>query len=259
MPRQCSSYEPCEPTATSTPTGAQPKLTVNYSPDLGEKGFYSTTDHKLNDRTSLKVNNDDGNVVVKADDITIPSLGQDLDVSRYYNSLSDEVGAFGPGWSLSVGPDVRLRKITASRYEYDSPSGAVYGSFVRKSDTTSSDPNAAYNRFSTPHGGVGADLVDQQDGSFTLRFHKSQTVYTFRNVDGGSAGDLYLVSAKDRSGNTITYSYATGTHQLSGIIDASGHTVTVRYSTGSPAVITSITEANGPTTRTWPTGTPTVS
>jgi RHS repeat-associated protein len=246
--RFCSmNWDSAPPGTICNSSSKMPTLALTYDADLGDKGSYSTTDHRLNDRSTLKVNNDNGNAVVKADDVSINSLGQDLTVSRYYNSQSDDAGAFGPKWSLSVGPDVRLRKQSEYRYDYIAASGAVYDGYVRTSTTVSSDPANAYNQFYRPQGGVGADLQDNSDGTFTMTVHKSRTTYVFKKVDT-SSNDLYLFTATDRSGNILHYNYVSGTHQLSTVVDQDGHSLSVTYTSG---VITSITDANGPSTRAW--------
>ena len=228
----------------------QASLSVTYAPDLGEKGYYSTTDHKLDDHTTLKVNNENGNALLEADDVDIKGLGMDLKVTRYYNSLADDAAAptsnlsMGPKWSLSVGSDVRMWRRSAYRYDYVSPSGAVYAGFTRQSDD-SSDPD--YNKFHSPMGGVGADLTQNSDGTLHLLYHSSRKEYVFSKVDSTS-DDLYLSKVTDRSGNSISYTYATGGHQLASVADASGHTVSVDYVGGR---VKTITDTNGPSTRVW--------
>ena len=225
-----------------------PKLSITYTPDLGEKSSYSMTKHALNDRASLDINNDNGNAVVNGDDLTIQSLGQSLNINRYYNAQSTRTGAFGPNWTLSGGPDVYLDVRGSYRVDYFDPSGVMYAGFLRKS-ATSTDPN--YPKYHTPLGGVGATLVDNKDGSgqYTLTMHKSQAQYLFDDVDPNS-GDRYLTKVTDRSGNETNYRYVPNTHQLASVDDASGHTVSFTYTSG---VITSMTESNdsGTGTRTW--------
>lgn len=226
-------------------------LSLTYLPDMGEKGFYSMSEHPLSDRSTLKVNNENGNALLAAQDVNIKGRGMDLKVTRYYNGLAEDAAqptadlSMGPKWSLSVGSDVRLWKRSQFRYDYVAGSGAVYAGFVRKSQDTAA---ASYKDFRTPSGGVGSDLRDNGDGTFTLTNHKSQKEMVFKKVDANS-DDLYLWRERDRSDNLIQYDYATGGHQLATITDTTGRAVSVSFTSGR---ITSISESNGPNgPRTW--------
>jgi len=223
----------------------KPELRITYTPEIGDQGWYSQTDHPLNDRTTLKVNHRSGNAYLQANDVQVKGLGLDLTLGRRYNSRSDTPGSFGPKWSLSGGPDVWLEKVDQWRYAYHAPDGAEFGPFVREAES-SSDSN--YKKFLSPAGGVGADLKEDPNGTFVLTFRQSQQKYTFTPI--GTAGHLYLSKHTERSdNNSIIYDYVSGTTRLSAITDTAGRTYQVDYNTGGQ--INKITENNGPTTRTW--------
>lgn len=225
-----------------------PVLSVTYVPQLGSPQSASFTSHTLDDRSTLKINNDNGNAIVEAKDADIKGIGSDLQINRYYNSQAGSAAptTLGPKWSMSIGPDVWLEKRSDYRYDYHAAGGAVYGAYTRSSATSSTDPSNSYNKFLTPLGGADAELKDNTDGTFTLADHQSQSKMVFTKI--GSAGNLYLTKTKDRSDNTVTYNYTAGTNNLSSITDTEGRTITIAYTSG---LVTSITDTNGPSTRTW--------
>ena len=225
----------------------KPELALTYTPYLGDQGWYSTSKHKLGERDTLKINHQSGNAYLAANDVQVTSLGMDLSLGRRYNSQAETTGQFGSKWTMSGGPDVWLEKIDQWRYVYHTPDGAELGPFVRKADTAGDDD---YRKFFTPAGGLGADLKDNNDDTFTLTFHSSQKKYQF--TQKGSDGDLFQTKQTDRSGNSMTYDYVAGTGRLSSITDTVGRRYQISYGTGAAADrITEIRDTNGPTTRTW--------
>ncbi|MGH3099235.1 MAG: RHS repeat-associated core domain-containing protein [Streptosporangiales bacterium] len=242
-PSQAKRFCSMNPDATLTYCGSvdrEPTLSLSWTPQLGMQPWYSMTSHRLNDRSQLRVNNESGDAVIQAQDLRIKGVGHDLAFDRFYNGLTTTAGAFGVGWTASVGPDVKLKRLTDDRYDYVAPSGTVFGTFVRKP----SDPS----HFHTPQaGGVDADLVDNNDGTMTLTFDKSQEKYTFDNLGCGSC-DLVMATDTDKHGNAITYHYNTS-QQLTQVTDTAGRDVTVDYN--SAGFISKLTDANVSPTRTW--------
>jgi RHS repeat-associated protein len=242
----------------------KPTLDLTYRPLLGMDTATSTFDHRLNDAASLHINNDTGNAMVKSQDLHITGIGQDLTLTRWYNSAANQTGGVGTtslgtaGWSLGVGPDVYIEQAPngmstyPNRYDVHMPGGAVYGHYVRQS-TDPGDPTD-YDQFHEPsYGGGDATLKDIGNDAhghdqFTLTEHASQTVYTFTDLDPADH-NLYLTSVADRSGNTITYTYTAGGHQLASIVDTDGRTLSVAYNTSG--YLHTITDNFGPVTRTW--------
>lgn len=216
-----------------------PILSVTFTPELGQQSWYSTTDRDLNDRMSLSVNNRNGNLFVRSGDVNVNGIGLDFTLDRTYNSQGEESGPLGPRWSLSMGPDVWLEKMSAYRYDFHSSGGTVLGSFVRKSSDSGS---ADYRKFSAPLGGVGAELEQKTDGDFTLTFRKSQSKYTFGQAN--SDGDAFMTALEDRSDNKIKVNYsgtAGAKPKIATFEDSSGRIYTPTY-TGN--VITKIATAN---------------
>lgn len=222
-----------DPTVAACNTAAYvPVLSVTYAPEHGLQPWFSMTKHPLNDRSTLMVNNKNGNAVVQADDVSVNGLGLDLDITRYYNSQATDTqttpNSMGKAWSLSAGPDVWLEQKSIYRYDYHSPGGTVFGSFTRVSSNPAS---SLYNTFTTPPGGVDADLkFDTATNKFILTFHGSHLKYEFTQP---GAEDAYLSKATDRSGNSITYATSgttsTGQPKLSTITDTGNRTYAVTY------------------------------
>ena len=224
-----------------------PELQITYVPQLGDQSWYSTSKRNLDDRTVVKVNHRSGNAYLAAQDVKVSSVGIDLGLGRRYNSRAETTGSFGPKWSLNAGPDVWLEKLDEWRYVFHTPDGAELGPFVRKA---SHSQYSTYREFYTPAGGLGASLEDNDDGTFTLTYHQSHDEFVFTQIGGN--GHLYQSKAKDRSGNTITYAYVSGTTRLASVSDTAGRTYEVFYGSGATAgFITQLRDANGPTLRNW--------
>jgi RHS repeat-associated protein len=220
----------CETTADA------PVLSVTFTSELGLQSAYPLVPRRLNDRSTLYADTFEGNAVVAANDVNIRGVGLALGVSRYYNSMSTTSGAFGPGWTMSVGPDVVLRRrgsgTPGAWFDYQAPSGTVYGAFVAKGSS---------NNYYKPRNGINADLTyDSGSGDYKLTFDKSRMVYWFA---GCSTCDQQLVKQTDRHGNAITYNYTSGL--LSSITDTQGRALSVTYTGG---VITQLADTTG---RTW--------
>jgi YD repeat-containing protein len=164
-----------------------------------------------------------GNFIYTTQDLLIPALGPDIEVTRTYNSRDMRHGSFGHGWVFTY--DVRLVETTNGDLFF-----AICGQgdgrrerFIRKADGTFKPPA---HLFST--------LVKNANGTFTLR-EKDGTTYRF-DVDGR------LTAAEDRNGNTMKFTYdATGF--LTRLRDASGRTLI--FSKGANGKIDSITDPAG--------------
>jgi len=196
-----------------------PTLSITYNPELGRQSWYPMTGHPLNDRSSLMVNNKNGNAVVMASDANVAGLGMDMTIDRFYNSQLPDAPAttLGQGRTLGIGPDVQLEKKSQWRYDYHTPSGTVFGSFMRHSSVVDSDN---YFVFERPTGGVNAEL--KQDGdTFSLEFHGNDMTYEFTEL--GPDGHAYLTKMIDRSDNEIALTYSgltsDGIPKLSTIVD----------------------------------------
>lgn len=246
--RFCSGNSAPTGTGHCEGTTEVPQLSVTYVYGLGVQPHEGAVlSHRLNDHSTLTVNTQDGNGALQATDLHVAGRGLDLTVDRFYNSLSTATGAFGLGWTLSIGPDVQLRRYGDNdHFDYAAPGGTRYGRFFRNS---TGDTNAFH---SPAFGGLDADLRDNGDGTFALTFHSSQETYTFSSL-GCSTCNPVLITDTDRNGNAISYTYTgpASNPQLQTITDTHGRTIGVTY--GSNGYLSTMTETSSSigSPRTW--------
>ncbi|MFD9398220.1 RHS repeat-associated core domain-containing protein [Streptomyces sp. NPDC060011] len=133
------------------------------------------------------------------------AVGGGLDLTRRYSSDNTAAGSLGQGWTLPW--DARLAKDADGNITYTSESGAKYP-YTKKSDGTFTTPDTSRS-----------SLKSQTDGTYTLTTPDKRTL-TF-----DSTGNL--TSAKNRSGQGVTYRYTAG--HLSSVTDAAGRASTTTY------------------------------
>ena len=249
--RFCSENSAPTGTGHCEGTGNFPKLTITYKPDLGTQSAYENFTHKLNDRSQLSVNARYGNLVLKNSDLHVTGRNRDLSVDRFYNNQNSSVtGEFGPGWSMSVGPDVILKQVVTGnndRFYYVAPGGTYYGPFVRK--TSSGDTDGF---FEPKFGGADVSLTDKGSGVYEMKFHHNQEKYTFEDHGCPTCNKL-MTKDEDRNDNTLSFDYAwTGDRKLTTMTDTEGRAFNVHHNTSG--LVDSISEATAsytPSPRTW--------
>jgi hypothetical protein len=91
---------------------------------VGERRFYTLDEQALTDRSRLGVNVANGNLVVSDTDVRVAGTGQDLVVTRTYNSQSVQTSELGPGWVHALGDGVRLQPRWDGARIFEDPSGA---------------------------------------------------------------------------------------------------------------------------------------
>lgn len=195
-------------------------ITVGY-PTSGYAAAAGVGDGTVSSPTALSfidpntsVNTESGELYQSHQDVSIPGLGQGLNLTRAYNSANASTnGPFGYGWTSNLG-----MTITAG-------SGSE----------TITDESGAPVTFS----GSGSTWTAPAYNSSTLTTSGGNWTYTRWDGDTftfNSSGQL--TSEADRNGNTTTLTYTSG--QLSSVADASGRTLTFTW-TGS-----NITEVSEP-------------
>jgi YD repeat-containing protein len=205
----------------------------------GDQPWFSYDSFGLNDRLGAKVNLGNGNLVVGGADLTVPVVGGARPLGRTYNSLAKDASSalFGYGWRFSEAPDRRLEILYDGSARYWSPSGnpTVFGNGV----PLVSPP---YALSAAP--GIDATLVHNANGTYTLTFHASQEVLTFRS-------DGLLTADADRYANTVTYAYGTGWEpSITGTAgSAPGNTVNIAYG-GPGGKVSTLTQTADSVTRT---------
>jgi RHS repeat-associated protein len=184
-------------------------------PDGMENAGYSCPE------VAQPVNVTNGNMWVQQPDYKLPGIGENIEINRFYNSMSTRSGLFGLGWTTVYDQSVAVFGDNLVRL--NAPDGkAVY--FVR---TNTSDP------FVNVTSDVRGQIVKNTDNTYTLTFKdgKSQKFGT----DGG------LLWLKDRNGNQTTLTYTSGV--LSSVTDAVGRTLT--FTTNGSGKVTEIADSTG--------------
>jgi len=151
---------------------------------------------------------DSGIYVADAQDLSIPTNGFPLRVSRHYDSSLTVDGPLGVGWASSATPHLYyatyLFASNVYQYEVDviMPDGAQY----RFTD----NGNGTF----APPAGRRDTLTRNANGTFTMTLQRSRSVYAF-GVDGS------LASMSDDFGNTLVFAYNPN-GRIQTISDASG-------------------------------------
>ncbi len=158
------------------------------------------------DSVGEPVNVTNGNMYVEQHDFSLSSLGSPIDITRTYNSQSQQIGLFGRGWS--TGYDAGL-------VVYDS-------NMVRLNED---DGRATY--FGRPVGSSGAYAA--LEGDFHGQLIQSGGGFTLSMADGSSsqfnsAGKLLTITDRNNNSTTLTYN-ASGF--LSSVTDTFGRVLTV--------------------------------
>jgi RHS repeat-associated protein len=182
--------------------------------DLGSAGelkHFRFESERLNDRMDLRVNVATGNLILHAKDLKIDGTGLDVEVERFYNSLSSSSSQYGPGWVMSAGKDVRLDPQSSGEVVYFGRSGfrVTFKSLA--------------GGFSAPNG-VDAKLEKKADGTYELVFNSSKEKFRF-------AASGRFTEQVDKNGNRNAFTYnSDGT--LGSITDSRNRKTTFTYSGG---------------------------
>ena len=152
------------------------------------------------------VNASNGNMWLQQTDYSLPGIGDNIEINRFYNSVIQTSGLFGFGWSTKY--DESLWFYDDKMLRLNMPDGrAVY--FGRNNTTapfTSISPD------------IYGNIIKNTDNTYTLTF-KDGRIHKFR-------ANGRLDWQKDRNGNQTTLSYNVN-NNLIGITDAFGRTLTV--------------------------------
>ncbi len=236
-------------TTTTLGSSYRPTLDVTWTPRTGVQGFENLWTRPLSDHSSLSVNINTGNLILQSSDAHLAQVGADLTVGRSYNSRMAFVGngasstgwstnRLGAGWSFSTGSDVWIEPV-GNNMVVHGPSGfaSVY------------PPTGTAN---TWLGGPGQNATLTWDGanSYTLRYNKDGTTYTFLDSQpGGSTGVGVLLNVKDANGNQITVDASGGNYATKSITGDLGGKVA--FNTDVSGNLTGLTATSGAASRTY--------
>ena len=187
-------------------------LLVINSDGAEDAGTYCPVKWSKNSSDSVgePVNVTNGNMWIEQTDYNLPGIGENIEISRFYNSIIPTTGLFGTGWSTKY--DESIWTYSGDQMlRLNLPDGrAVY--FGRGNTT---DP------FKAALMGFYGEIVKNQNGTYTLTF-KDGRIHQF-----SSTGKLLW--QKDHNGNQTTLNYTNG--NLTGITDAFSRTLTVTPNT----------------------------
>jgi RHS repeat-associated protein len=141
------------------------------------------------------VNVTNGNVYLHQTDYQLPGVGDVINIQRSYNSISQNIGLFGRGWTTAY--DERVTTNANNQFELTLPDGRLIS-------------------FATPD--FFGQILKNLDGSYTVTF-KAGRVHRF-NASG------QLVSLFDRNGNQTSLAY-NGNGNLTSITDPFGRVLSV--------------------------------
>ena len=207
------------------PWSAYKYLNTQAASLLGQQRRFAFEGRPLNDRSDLKVNVANGDLLVHATDLRIRGTGIDFTLDRYYNSRKPAVSELGKGWTMGVGQTVRLTFASSDHATSDVTYLAPTGFFVRF------NWDATESRWRHPPG-VDADLTrDATTGEWTLQFQKSEAKLMFSDSTGRELRE------QDRNDNTITFGYD-GAGLLSTVTDTQNRQTTLGYVGGRLDTVT---------------------
>jgi RHS repeat-associated protein len=212
----------------SAPSGA-----VAAAPGVGELPWFSFHDFPLAVDTLARVNLANGNLLVTANDATIPAPGYALRADRFYNGLSPDLGVFGGGWKSSMGAfDVGLDN-GGTYVDFWAPNGHI-ARFTTTNGTTYSSP-----------AGLNATLkkvANFGDSAFVLTYNRtgeqlifSGTGFLTQSLDRNGIGELYnysagrMVAAYHTNGRGLTFNFDYETGVFVSMEDTAGRLTTFSY------------------------------
>ncbi|MEO6325065.1 MAG: DUF6531 domain-containing protein [Thermoanaerobaculia bacterium] len=168
-----------------------------------------------------------GNFAFTEHDLSIPTTGFPLEVTRTYNNqtATTVTGDFGYGWTWNYGTNLNLTPDTYGGVVWEQPDGAKDYFHKNNVDGSYTGEDGIYRRLS----------FDAASQTYTLT-HKDQTRFVF-----GSTGKL--VQEIDTDGNTTVIA-RDGTGKILTVTEPTGRALTVTY-TGT--YITRITDPLGRT------------
>lgn len=198
------------------PVLPHPPKTAAPAPGLGELSFSTFETMRLNDRTQLKVNTVNGNVILHAQDAEIRGTGITLSLERRYQSRSSSLTGLGYGWTASYGRDVTATPQGDGAVVVSGPQG--YAVRFGKNGTGFDEAP-----------GLKATLAERTGGGYTLTYKDTkQKVELGRRIDG-----TWVQTAEtDRHDNTVTYAYD-GQNRLASVTDTQGRVTRFAYLTDS--------------------------
>jgi len=209
-----------------------PHLQIDYIARVGEQfDLTHAVEQSLGDRHSLAFNPANGNLMLRADDLSIAVTGLDLALSRFHNSRGPGYAAsLGTAWNFSVGQEVRLKR------KWNTGARVLWGDsgYRARFDLL---PDGS---FRSPPGLDATLTLDDQTDEATVTFNRSGIRWEFDDSE-----TAVLRKVKDRNGNVIELDYAAS--RIDMITDTQGRELELNHDP-SGDLVTSIEDVAG---RNW--------
>jgi RHS repeat-associated protein len=170
------------------------------------------------------VNTTNGNMWLRERDFSLPGIGENIEVNRFYNSILQSNGLFGLGWSTKYDEYIEIFSDGGHMLGLHLPDGRA--EYYGRSDTSGVFTNLITSS--------GDQITKNPDNSYTVTY-KDGRVHQFDSVGK-------LLWQKDRNGNQTTLTYDASNH-LTGITDPVGRTLTLTPNTNG--TISQISDTTG--------------
>lgn len=212
---------------TNHPISTQSNWFKSPLPDkqepIGEEAYWPTLSTPAG-----TVNAINGNLTFNESDVSFTGRGPTIDISRTYNSLSEQVGSFGKGWLFSY--DIKVEELANKDVRLTEEDGTIH---VFK--------YVSAGVYSPPH---GLYLNIKKDTTYFILTTKSQDKLYFNHATTNTSlkNRLEKIEDGEKKENQVTLAWTPT--QLT-ITDASGRVITVTFSSGR---ITQVKDYGG---RTW--------
>ncbi|MET2012979.1 RHS repeat-associated core domain-containing protein [Microbacterium chocolatum] len=192
---------------------AAPAGTEPAKPGLGELPWFAFQDFNLWERSTVRVNLANGNVVVKANDSEIAVPGFGLRQDRFYNGLDTASGSLGGGWkSNNTAGDVGV--IDGGTWvDYYAVNGAKFRF------------TASGSSFTAPN---GSNLTLRKDVNSTTARYVVESNKTAEKWKFSTTG--WLTSTTDR--NNVGESYSYTDNRISAVTHTNGRGYNFTYTSG---------------------------
>lgn len=103
---------------------AAPAGTAAAAPGIGELAWFSFEKFPLTKSSIAQVNVANGNLLVKATDLSLSTPGYGLQQARFYNGLSSDTGTLGGGWGYNASNNDVYLDVESTTATLHSPNGA---------------------------------------------------------------------------------------------------------------------------------------
>ncbi|MCC6329082.1 MAG: RHS repeat protein [Acidobacteria bacterium] len=152
------------------------------------------------------VNVTNGNMWIRQTDFLLPGLGENIEISRFYNSMIQTPGLFGLGWSTKFDESLTFYGTQAIQYNQANGKAEYFGRYQ------STDPFTAFSK------DFVGELVANSTGTYTI------TDQAGTSRDFSALGKL--IKFRDRNGNETVLTYDLNGN-LTTVTDAGGQTLTL--------------------------------